>query len=80
MPAGSLPAIVRAFKSATTRRVNEWRGTPGAPVWQRNYYERVIRTEIELSRAREYIMANPARWPEDANNPARQPRNGRPDG
>ena len=39
---GSLAAIVRSFKSAVTKRVNEVRPTSGAPVWQRNYYERVI--------------------------------------
>lgn len=39
---GSLGAIVRSFKSAATRRVNEMRGTPGARFWQRNYHERII--------------------------------------
>lgn len=41
------------------------------PVWQRNYYEHVIRNESELGRIREYIVANPARWEEDVNNPGR---------
>ena len=40
---GSLPTIVRAFKSAATKQINTLRGTPGTPVWQRNYYEYVIR-------------------------------------
>ena len=67
---GSLPTIICAFKSAATKRVNERRGTPGAPVWQRNYYEHVTRNESELNRIREYITGNPARWDEDIDNPA----------
>jgi REP element-mobilizing transposase RayT len=39
----SIPTIVRLFKSTNTRRINQYRGTPGAPVWQRNYYEHIIR-------------------------------------
>ena len=59
---GSLGAIVRCFKSATTKRINELRQTPGDSVWQRNYYDRIIRNDRELDRARRYIMSNPARW------------------
>lgn len=66
----SLGAIVRAFKSAPTRRINEVRGTPDARFWQRNYYERVIRNERDLNAAREYIRDNPRKWAEDPNNPA----------
>ena len=67
---GSLPTIVRAFKSAVTRRINALRGTPGAPVWQRNYYEHIIRTERALDAIRRYIAANPLRWHLDRYNPA----------
>lgn len=67
---GSLAAIVRSFKSITARRINRIRGTPGAAVWQRNYYERIIRDEDELSRIRLYIRDNPAKWADDPNNPA----------
>ncbi len=42
---GSLGAIVRSFKSAATKRINELRHSPGEPVWQRNYYDRVIRSD-----------------------------------
>ncbi len=69
---GSIPTIVRAFKSAVTRRINALRGTPGAPVWQRNYYEHVIRNEPALHHIREYIATNPARWAVDRENPNRQ--------
>jgi len=65
-----LGAIIRAFKSATTRRINAARGTPGAAVWQRNYYERIVRDEIALERIRAYILANPLRWTLDRENSA----------
>jgi REP element-mobilizing transposase RayT len=67
---GSLAAIVRGFKSNTTKRVNELRNTPGAPVWQRNYNERIIRDDRELEAVREYIRNNPRKWADDPNNPA----------
>ena len=66
----SLGAVMRTFKAATTKRINEHRLTAAAPVWQRNYYERVIRDEVELARARQYILDNPAKWAEDKHNPA----------
>jgi len=66
---GSLGAIVLQFKSAAARRINLARNTPGARVWQRNYYERVIRDERELARARQYILENPAKWAVDKHNP-----------
>ncbi len=58
------------FKYQTTKRINELRGTPGAPFWQRNYYERVIRDENELGHIRQYIENNPLNWDSDADNPA----------
>ena len=66
---GSLGAIVRSFKSAVTKRINALRGVPGAPVWQRNYYEHIIRDEEELGHIHEYIRTNPACWQTDENNP-----------
>ena len=45
---GSLGAVLLQFKSAAAKRINELRGTPGAPVWQRNYYERVLRDESRI--------------------------------
>ncbi len=68
---GSLSAIVQNFKSISTRRMNAARHAPGAPVWLRNYYERIVRSEQELKAIREYIQGNPARWDEDENNPLR---------
>jgi REP element-mobilizing transposase RayT len=68
----SLGAFVAGFKSAATQRINESRRAPGLPVWQRNYYEHVIRNEQDLARIRAYIAGNPARWAEDENNPERR--------
>ncbi len=67
---GSIPTIMRSFKSAATKRINELRNTPGVPVWQRNYYEHVIRNEDDLARIREYIASNPLQWALDRENPA----------
>jgi putative transposase len=64
-----LPEIVRAFKTFSARRINRMRGTPGTPVWQRNYFEHVIRNERELNAVRQYIHDNPQRWHLDRENP-----------
>ena len=78
----SLGAFVGGFKQAATIAINRARNSPGAPVWQRNYYEHVIRTEDELNRIRRYIADNPAAWPDDDDNPDVWRRNatGRPAG
>jgi putative transposase len=52
---GSLGAIIGAYKSTTTRLINGLRRTPASPVWQRNYYEHIIRNEDELEAIRAYI-------------------------
>jgi REP element-mobilizing transposase RayT len=62
--------IVRTFKSASAKRISNMRHTPGPPVWQRDYYERIIRDERELDAAREYILDNPRKWADDKHNPA----------
>ncbi len=55
----ALPEIVRALKSFSARRINALRATPGAIVWQRNYFEHIVRDNEDLCRIREYIWANP---------------------
>ena len=60
-----LPEIVRALKTYSARRINVRCGTPGSPVWQRGYYERIIRNERELDRTRKYIASNPRNWRTD---------------
>jgi putative transposase len=63
-----LPEIVRAFKSFSARRINDRRGTRGSAVWQRNYYEHVIRHDDDLRLTREYVIHNPAGWAADMEN------------
>ena len=67
----TIPTIIRLFKSITTKRINERRGTRGVPIWQRNYYEHIIRNDDELNQIREYIMTNPLKWEFDRENPFR---------
>jgi putative transposase len=64
-----LPEIIRAFKSFSAKRINKLRHTPGIPVWQRNYYEHVIRNEREMDHISRYIESNPARWMVHDENP-----------
>ncbi len=68
-PRAALGTIVGSYKSAVTKQVNRDRGTPGVPVWQRNYYEHIIRNEASLQHIRNYIIHNPAKWPDDPENP-----------
>lgn len=68
-PSRPVGAMVRGFKSAVTKRINDIRGTPGAPVWQRNYHEHIIRNEADYTRIAEYIADNPRRWAEDSLHP-----------
>jgi REP element-mobilizing transposase RayT len=76
----SLGSFVAGFKSAVTVRINQSRAMPGVPVWQRNYYEHIIRDDESLNRIRKYIVENPLRWALDDENPARVDagRGGRP--
>ena len=73
-PSETIGAIVRGFKAAATRQINTHRGTPGVTVWQRNYYEHIIRNDDELSRIRAYIDTNPSRWNDDTLNPITHPQ------
>jgi REP element-mobilizing transposase RayT len=58
----SIPTIVRLFKSTTTKQINQLHNNHGYPVWQRNYYEHIIRNEKELNKIREYIVNNTLKW------------------
>lgn len=71
--AGSVSTIMQQFKSMVTKRINRLRDTPSAPVWQRNFYERVVRTRDELERIRTYIRRNPPKWGEDRIHPSANP-------
>ncbi|MCX5971911.1 MAG: transposase [Coprothermobacterota bacterium] len=65
----SIGAIIGSYKSGVSKRINGTCATLGKTVWQRNYYEHVIRNEAELDLIRQYIESNPARWAEDRENP-----------
>lgn len=68
-PKHGLSEIMRAFKSFSARAVNGLRGTPGVPIWQRGYFDHVIRTEADLENIRAYIETNPSRWHLDKEKP-----------
>lgn len=78
-PAPSLGDIVGAFKSITTNeyingvKQHGWPPFPGK-LWQRNYYEHIVRNDDELNAVREYIVGNPLKWAMDRENPNRQLR------
>ena len=56
------------FKSVTTKQINAIRNTPGALVWQRNYYEHIIRTEKSRHNIQQYIKGNSQGWAEEVEN------------
>ncbi len=64
-----LGRLIGACKTISTKRINLLRQTPGVSVWQRNYWEHVIRNENALDDVRRYIIQNPQRWALDRFNP-----------
>jgi REP element-mobilizing transposase RayT len=58
----TLGQIVGLFKSAASNAINRARGTPGAPVWQTGFYERIIHDDQEWWAVRRYIADNPMQW------------------
>lgn len=63
---GSIPTVIRSFKSAVTKGINDrFQSSARCVVWQRNYWEHLIRDEGELQRIREYICNNPVHWATD---------------
>lgn len=65
---GSIPTIVRSFKAITARRIRELVRDSGFHVWQRGYYERIIRNEREFHTTCDYVRLNPANWANDEEN------------
>jgi putative transposase len=70
--------FVRALKTFSARRINEHRQSPGIPVWQSRFHDRIIRDEKELHHIREYIVNNPMNWENDAHNSIDDAPNGLP--
>ena len=61
---GSLGSIIGQFKSRTSKRINILGNSPGKSIWQRNYYDHIIRNEKDLKVIRKYILGNPYKWEE----------------
>lgn len=64
-PSNNLGAIICGYKSAVTKQINELNDQNGDKVWQRNYYDHIIRNRQDLNRVRKYIRDNPKNWKED---------------
>ncbi len=64
-----LSEIIRQFKTFSSKRINHKRKTIGKPLWQRSFYDHIIRNEKSLNNIREYIRINPLKWEIDNNNP-----------
>ena len=67
-----LGRLIGAFKTVSTKRINRLWDTPGERIWQRDFYEHIIRSECELRRIRQYIEDDPLRWHFDRYHPDRQ--------
>ena len=62
---GSIPTIIRTFKSSISYNLHLTRDFRNTPIWQRNYYEHIIRTQPEWEQIHIYIVSNPANWLND---------------
>jgi putative transposase len=67
-PSQTIGAMMRGFKGAVTTRINTHRHVKGQPVWQRNYYEHIIRDDKDYQAIAEYIDLNPVSWENDIEN------------
>ena len=63
---GSIPTIIRTYKASGSRRVRQEMGM--VKIWQRNYYEHIIRNQLELEDLAGYILSNPQTWADDPEN------------
>jgi len=67
LKSNSLGSIIGQYKSKTSGQVNCRRKTPESTIWQRNYYDHIIRNDNELAAIQKYIRDNPAKWEEERN-------------
>ena len=72
LQSGSLGAVIGQFKSLATKRINVFCQTPGRVIWQRNYYEHILRDQRDLDAHWHYIEANPEEWDRDLENPIKR--------
>ncbi len=68
-----LSEIIRGFKTFSAREINQLRNTSGKTIWQRGYYDHIIRNEKSVGKIREYIENNPLKWAFDRDNPNSNP-------
>ncbi len=66
VPASSLGSIINQFKGAVSRSVWSNQMRSRTQIWQRNYYDHIVRDEASLNKIRKYILENPARWHDDS--------------
>src|SRR6266700_5785077 len=71
-PSPTLFEAIGAFKSISTIKVNRLLGRRGVPLWQRSYYEHIVRTGEDLRKIQRYILENPLMWSLDPENPNRK--------
>lgn len=64
-----LGRLIGMFKTVSSKRINALSNTPGVQLWQRNYWERIIRDDTELDHIQHYIRTNPSRWEADTLHP-----------
>ncbi|ODG99581.1 transposase [Nostoc sp. KVJ20] len=70
MVSGSIPCVIRSYKSAVTKKINQICNLKGiSSVWQRNFYEHINSNEESLESIRKYIINNPLGWENDRENP-----------
>lgn len=67
----TLGQVVAYFKYQSTKRINEMRDLPAIKVWQRNYFDHIVRDPNSLKRICNYVLTNPLRWQLDKENPER---------
>ena len=69
-----LGRLIGAFKTVSTKKINILQDAPGTTLWQRNYYEHIIRNQDAMDKIRQYIVNNPLSWENDRlhpNNPSK---------
>jgi putative transposase len=64
-PSKTIGAIIRGFKASVTSKIQKLENVDDLKLWQRNFYERIIRDEQELYRIQNYIRQNPEKWQKD---------------
>jgi len=66
---GSIGAIIGSFKSAVTKQLHQTKTIDQEKIWQRNYYEHIIRDKDYYEQIKDYIASNPFNWEFDHENP-----------